>query len=96
MDPATRAKLRCAYCRCTLVWDDPNSEHYATKDHKVPRAKGGKHGRNVTLACRRCNDEKGDMSVAEFREYLDVTAGSPGRRARQLAWQAHIDAKANP
>jgi hypothetical protein len=81
---------RCRYCRTTFNWDDPQSDFYPTWDHKVPKSKGGGKGDNLVLACKRCNQEKGQMSVAEFMEYLDVTTGCVSAVQRSIRWQKHI------
>ena len=49
----------CTYC---------GSTENLTIDHIVPRAKGGARwdADNCTTACRRCNQAKGTMSVANF------------------------------
>lgn len=86
----SRGRRRCYYCQCAFDWDDPSSEFYPTKEHKQPRSKGGKNGQNIVLACRPCNNEKGDMTVREFREYLEVTKGCRGRVARGIRWRKHI------
>ncbi len=85
----SRARRNCAYCRTTFNWDDPQSEFYPTWDHKIPKSKGGGKGTNLVLACRRCNQEKGSMSVVEFREYLEVTRGCAGFVQRYLRWKKH-------
>ena len=86
----SRGRTSCYYCRCSFDWDDPRSEFAPTREHKQPRSKGGRnHGGNVVLACYRCNQEKGAMTLAEFREYLDVTKGCSGPVARRLRWKKH-------
>ena len=88
----SRSRQTCRYCRTTFNWDDETSEFYPTWDHKVPQSKGGGGGRNLVLACRRCNQEKGSMSVAEFEEYLEVTKGCVGTVQRMIRWKKHIGA----
>lgn len=52
---------RCFYC------DKPVSITGATKDHMVPKSKGGSDSMtNLVMACRGCNTAKGDMSKDEF------------------------------
>lgn len=86
----SRAMARCRYCLTTFNWDDPYSDFYPTWDHKVPRSQGGGKGANLVLACRRCNQEKGTMSVAEFMEYLEVTKGCVGAVQRSIRWRKHL------
>lgn len=81
---------QCFYCRCVFNWENPSSDFYPTRDHKLPKSKGGTNDpRNIVLACRPCNTEKADMTVAEFREYLEVTKGIRGQVMRQITWQKH-------
>ena len=50
---------KCAYCG--------QGDRPLTKDHVIPKASGGSNrASNLTLACVPCNQEKGNMSVAEF------------------------------
>ena len=86
----SRGRRHCFYCKCSFNWDDPESEFYPTREHKQPRSKGGKNGHNLVLACKPCNNEKGNMTLAEFREYLEVTKGCHSRRARQDRWRKHL------
>jgi 5-methylcytosine-specific restriction endonuclease McrA len=85
----SRARASCFYCHTTFDWDDPVSEFYPTLDHKIPASKGGGRGANLVMACLRCNQEKGTMSVAEFMEYLEVTKGCVGRVQRMIRWAKH-------
>lgn len=39
----------------------------ATIDHMIPRCRGGaRGGNNVVLACRDCNELKGELTAEEF------------------------------
>ncbi len=50
----------CMYC------GKPFAEHQLTRDHIVPKSRGGKDSwMNVVAACRRCNQHKGHRSVDE-------------------------------
>ena len=40
-----------------------------TKDHVVPKSKGGKNG-EVVLACRLCNNLKGSSDYSEFMDWV--------------------------
>lgn len=86
----------CYYCKSPFNHYDRASPRYPTKDHKVPRAKGGRNTPdNIVMACSACNYEKGCMSVAEFREYLQVTAGPYGFLMRRRLWEKHKRKNAN-
>jgi len=41
-----------------------------TKDHQLPKSKGGRGKLNLVLACYRCNSEKADMDVETYRWFL--------------------------
>lgn len=54
----------CYYCHSLVLcatccgWDRLPYERQATRDHIVPKSRGGKGGDNLVLACRKCNEEK--------------------------------------
>ena len=54
----------CYYCNEILT------KKTASRDHLLPRCKGGKTKDNIVLCCKRCNSEKGSMTEDEYREYL--------------------------
>ncbi len=55
-----RDKERCAYCNSRLTL------RTTTKDHVVPRCKGGKDDLlNVVASCRSCNGIKADRTLSE-------------------------------
>lgn len=48
----------------------------ATTDHMVPRCRGGSDApRNLVTACWRCNLQKGDKTVEEYRHWLENKTG---------------------
>lgn len=51
--------------RCYLCGEAFTDEDFATQDHVVPRAKGGKHAGNILLAHSHCNGLKGDRDPNE-------------------------------
>jgi 5-methylcytosine-specific restriction endonuclease McrA len=52
---------RCAYCYLRL------SFRTTTRDHVVPRSRGGSRGwANLVASCRWCNETKRDREVDEF------------------------------
>lgn len=63
----------CWYCNLKLcVGKEKTSEfNYATWEHIVPRKRrGGSLPNNKVLACAYCNNEKGSMSLEEYRAIL--------------------------
>lgn len=60
-----RDKRVCAYCARSL------SLSICTRDHIIPRAKGGKNAwMNVVTACKKCNHFKGSQSLKEANMQL--------------------------
>jgi 5-methylcytosine-specific restriction endonuclease McrA len=53
----------CHYCRVLLSLDDPRT----SIDERKPLVRGGtkSHG-NQVIACRDCNNDKADMTEAEY------------------------------
>jgi 5-methylcytosine-specific restriction endonuclease McrA len=55
-----REGFKCAYCGCRI------SLRSCTKDHVIPRCKGGQDTLlNVVAACRACNGQKADRTPRE-------------------------------
>lgn len=54
---------KCGYCACELT------RQTVTRDHIIPRAHGGKTtDDNLVACCRDCNQQKGDLTLEEFRD----------------------------
>lgn len=54
---------RCGYC------GEKTEKKLRTRDHIVPRAKGGRtHDDNLIACCQRCNIRKSDFDLHEFRQ----------------------------
>jgi len=64
-----RARFRCEYCHADERWQFVKF----TVDHVVPRSQGGgDEAANLALACRNCNERRGNRCVA-----LDPDTGQP-------------------
>ena len=69
----TRDRGICSYCLKVLEYDD------ATNDHIIPTSKGGKTDwENCTLACQKCNNEKGDKTPQESGMFPRRQPKTPG------------------
>ena len=60
----------CFYCGKKL------SRRIATKDHVIPKSKGGGDSyQNIVNCCRDCNESKGNLLPNEFRVVMAFRAG---------------------
>lgn len=79
---------RCYYCeRLMLPLDNGEPFHplRVTRDHRVPKSKGGKGGPNIVGACYECNHRKGDRFEHEFRVDAGWLAQNPVWLRREVA-----------
>jgi 5-methylcytosine-specific restriction endonuclease McrA len=59
--------MMCTYCSRDVVTGQFGGKRLATIDHKIPLSRGGSWKRyNLTCACKRCNELKGNMTAEEF------------------------------
>lgn len=69
----TRDRGICSYCLEHISYDE------ATNDHLIPTSRGGKTTwENCTLACRPCNNEKGNKTIEEAGFILRKKPKTPG------------------
>jgi hypothetical protein len=54
----------CTYCRREMV---PYSNTHPTRDHVIPKSKGG---RKTVWCCTKCNNAKGDMLPEEWQRFM--------------------------
>lgn len=55
----------------------------ATRDHVVPKSRGGSNDpSNIALSCAECNQEKGALTLDEYREWKRLELMRNGCRAR--------------
>lgn len=55
-----RRRLYALQAGCCYLCPQPMALRRSTRDHVIPRAKGGRKARNVLLAHGRCNRRKAD------------------------------------
>jgi len=68
----SRDRHLCAYCSTTF------SEKSLTRDHVLPRSKGGKDSwNNVVTCCKPCNQRKDDMTLKKARMQLVYVPYTP-------------------
>jgi|RhiMethySRZTD1v2_1073278.scaffolds.fasta_scaffold72889_3 5-methylcytosine-specific restriction endonuclease McrA len=71
---------RCFYCARKMrpyarKKKEQQIRDFATKDHFIPRSRGGLHlFGNKVLACAECNGKKGNMSAFEFVVHMIGTS----------------------
>jgi 5-methylcytosine-specific restriction endonuclease McrA len=83
----------CSYCGVTMNcdggWLGPQAP---SKDHRVPRVRGGPDTReNMIVCCRRCNEDKGALTT---EEYMAVLAGLASRL--DILWNDERSRENNP
>ena len=67
---------RCAYCGAKLIQDSETLDVYkenpcSTIDHVNAKAKGGTLGAfNLVACCVKCNSDKSDLSVSDFKRKI--------------------------
>lgn len=66
-----RQKGRCFYCRCAMDLGGSGPSR-ATRDHFIPRSRGGKQAGNLVGACYTCNHTKSAMSADEFIAWYEA------------------------
>jgi 5-methylcytosine-specific restriction endonuclease McrA len=66
---------RCCLCGCKL---DPYKKNGLTIEHIMPQFKGGGHEtENLYLACKSCNSQKQDKTLAEYRAWMKQKQSTP-------------------
>lgn len=83
---------RCAYCGVRFD-DQPGQSTSATRDHVIPRSKGGRQDwHNIVAACDRCNKSRRDNDAfAYFTARSQQIAGERRAKARQCRMTSRSD-----
>lgn len=67
--------VRCHWCGWEVVQADgphPWPKNAATVDHLKPKCSGGSNEQdNLVIACRACNERRGNMRPTKWRAWLD-------------------------
>jgi len=77
----------CHYCKTSLVYDSVKRGqtqplNRGTIDHRVPVCRGGQNRLgNYVSACRKCNEEKGQLTEKEYLVVLRYRKSQAQRRA---------------
>lgn len=58
---------KCTYCRRTMEGKSNPGQLAATKDHWIPKSRGGEI---KVWSCRKCNTMKGNMSPIEWHAFM--------------------------
>lgn len=62
-----RQNHRCAYCGIQLTFDTKTSRTSASRDHVIPRTRGGTNDEsNLVAACTHCNTWRGQKNAVNF------------------------------
>lgn len=62
---------KCYYCIQPVEAFSLTHPRYPTRDHKIPKARGGSNANeNKVLCCFACNRTKSDMTEPEFRHFV--------------------------
>lgn len=72
---------RCRWCGVEVSYNPAASGPFyptmASLDHLIPQVKGGRNTKdNLVTACRRCNSERGHMSVEDWVNHLENARAS--------------------
>lgn len=54
----------CFYCGIKIPYE------LVTRDHVLPKSKGGTFPNNSVFACKKCNGTKGSLSLEEFKQLI--------------------------
>lgn len=77
-------KETCFYCGCKL------NEENRTLDHMYPRDFGGiSITNNLIPCCMECNQQKNNMTMEEYFQYLSITDSKERKQYKNEVLQAH-------
>lgn len=72
-----KATMICPYCLKPMLPEE------MTRDHVLPKSRGGKTEKgNIIIVCKHCNQEKGALTLEEYKEWKRLNAIRNGSKAR--------------
>lgn len=83
---------KCMWCgEQTLLDEEPGHPRAATREHLVPKSKGGRsEARNLALACWECNQARGSRPMREGVRLQDIQARGPEHKRAAGVLRAYI------
>lgn len=70
--------MNCFYCGVLTQARRANQPDTKTRDHLTPSSRGGSSDAgNIVVACRKCNGDKGGLTLDEYRAVISLRFGSP-------------------
>lgn len=70
-----REQIRMGICHCYLCGKIIEKESDLTIEHKVPKSRGGTDwSGNLWPSCKKCNSEKGSLTIEEYKEWKRLEA----------------------
>lgn len=81
VDLVVRSWGHCWYCG-ELLSENLGRRGAGQREHQLPRSRGGKAGLNLVLSCEGCNQQKGTLNLAEYRQCTTPLPRAAGGEAR--------------
>lgn len=67
----------CYYCGVEFLAKSGNGDRCRSRDHLTPTSRGGQNEpANIVYACRRCNGDKGSLTLEEYRAVISLRFGT--------------------
>lgn len=73
---------KCYYCKRQCLERGSEETLRPTRDHYLPKIRGGGKGTNIVLCCVACNRLKSDMTGDEFKHFMETGELAPS----YIAW----------
>lgn len=76
----------CFHCKMLTELTLERKDLQATRDHLIPKSRGGGEGANIVLSCYRCNQDKGSTMPSEL-EGSEVYSSAIEAAANAMRWK---------